>query len=88
VALNKNEDHRRPQIGNMGNMGETWGETWETWGETWGQTGRFRIVLPETVAEFEHESSDFRKAFRQFPVSLTVPKFDLGKSSYSYFHRH
>jgi hypothetical protein len=38
-----------------GNMEETWGQ------ETWRQTESFRIILPETAAEFEYRSSDVGK---------------------------
>jgi len=31
--------------------------------EKWGQTGLFRIILPETLAEFEQRSFDIRKTF-------------------------
>ena len=45
--------------------------------ETWGQTGRFRINLPETAAEFERRSSDIRETFRLSPV---FPRFSYGKN--------
>jgi|HubBroStandDraft_2_1064218.scaffolds.fasta_scaffold71127_2 hypothetical protein len=32
--------------------------------ETWGQKGCFRIILPETVAEFEQWSFEIRKTSR------------------------
>jgi hypothetical protein len=32
--------------------------------QTWGQTGRSRIILPETLAELELRSSQVRKTFR------------------------
>lgn len=35
-----------------------------------GTAGRFRTISPETVGEFEHRSSDVKKAFR---VSLVSP---------------
>jgi hypothetical protein len=35
-----------------------------------GQTGRFRIILPETVAEFERWSFDVRKTFCLSSVSV------------------
>lgn len=36
------------------------------------QTGRLRIILPETVAEFEHRLSDVWKTFRLSP-GLPLP---------------
>jgi hypothetical protein len=38
-----------------------------------GQTGGFRIILPESVAEFEQRSSDDRKTFRLCLPSEIVP---------------
>jgi hypothetical protein len=53
----------------------------EVRGGKWGQSGRFRIILPETVGEFEHRSSDVRKTLRlssRFPGSVPQVRLSLG----------
>lgn len=49
----------------MGNMGTT---------ETWGQTESFRIILSETVAEFEHRLFDVRKTSHLPPAFSGLPE--------------
>lgn len=46
----------------------------ETW-ETRGQTGSIRIILPETVAEFEYRSSDVGETFRLSSVFAGFSRF-------------
>lgn len=38
--------------------------------------GRFRIILPETVAEFEHRSFEVRKTSRLSPFGSDCPSVD------------